>query len=60
MAIEIKRSTAPSVSKGFAIACDDLKIEHRWVVYPGTERFPMRHGTQAVGLVELMQTLRAG
>jgi hypothetical protein len=59
MAIEIKRSSAPSVSKGFAIACDDLKIEHRWVVYPGTERFPMRHGAQAVGLVELMQTLRA-
>lgn len=59
MAIEIKRSSAPSVSKGFSIACDDLGIEHRFVVYPGTERFPMRHGAQAVGLVELMQTLRA-
>lgn len=59
MAIEIKRSSTPSVSKGFSIACDDLGIEHRFVVYPGTERFPMRHGAQAVGLVELMQTLRA-
>lgn len=59
MAIEIKRSTAPTVSKGFDIACDDLKIEQRFVVYPGSERYPMRHGAQAIGLVELMQTLHA-
>ena len=59
MAIEIKRSTAPTLSKGFDIACDDLKIERRFVVYPGAESYPLRHGAQAVGLVELMQTLRA-
>ncbi|GAB4089852.1 ATP-binding protein [Hydrogenophaga soli] len=59
MAIEIKRSTAPTVSKGFDIACDDLKIEQRFVVYPGAERYPMRHGAQAIGLVELMRTLQA-
>ena len=58
MAIEIKRSTAPNVSKGFDIACDDLELTQRFVVYPGTERFPMRHGAQAIGLVELMQDLQ--
>jgi predicted AAA+ superfamily ATPase len=58
MAIEIKRSTAPNVSKGFDIACDDLGLTQRFVVYPGTERFPMRHGAQAIGLVELMQVLQ--
>ncbi len=58
MAVEIKRSTTPSLSKGFALACDDLGITQRFVVYPGTERFPMRHGTQAIGLVELMQVLQ--
>ena len=57
MAIEIKRSTAPSLSKGFDVACNDLGISQRFVVYPGTERFPMRHGAQAIGLVELMQRL---
>jgi uncharacterized protein len=57
MAIEIKRSTTPSLSKGFDIACADLNIEQRFVVYPGSERFPMRYGTQAIGLVELMQLL---
>jgi uncharacterized protein len=60
MAIEIKRSTAPTLSKGFDIACDDLQVEQRLMVYPGEERYPLRHGAQAVGLVELMQTLRAG
>ena len=57
MAIEIKRSTAPSLSKGFEIACDDLGVTQRHVVYPGTDSFPMRYGTQAIGLVELMGRL---
>ena len=60
MAIEIKRSTAPTLSKGFDIACADLRIEQRWVVYPGAERFPMRHGAQAIGLPDLMRLLAAG
>lgn len=59
MAIEIKRSSAPALSKGFDIACDDLNIEQRYVVYPGSDRFPMRYGTQAIGLVELMHRLQA-
>jgi predicted AAA+ superfamily ATPase len=59
MAIEIKRSTAPSLSKGFDVACNDLGISQRFVVYPGTERFPMRHGAHAIGLVELMQRLQS-
>lgn len=58
MAIEIKRSSAPTLSKGFDIACDDLNIEQRYLVYPGSDRFPMRYGTQAVGLVELMRLLQ--
>ncbi len=53
IAIEVKRSSAPSVQKGFAIACDDLAIAQRYVVYPGTEPFPLRHGAQAIGLAQL-------
>ena len=58
MAIEIKRSTAPTLSKGFDVACADLNIEQRYVVYPGTDRFAMRYGAQAIGLRELMQVLQ--
>ncbi len=57
MAIEIKRSMTPTVSKGFDIACDDLGVVQRYVVYPGSERFPMRQGVTAVGLPGLMQVL---
>ncbi len=58
IAIEIKRSTAPSPERGFALACDDLKIEQRYVVYPGTERIPLRHGAQAIGMQELATLLQ--
>ena len=48
---------APSPEKGFALACDDLQIEQRYVVYQGTERIPLRHGAQAIGLQELATLL---
>ncbi|MDI1246678.1 MAG: ATP-binding protein [Rhodoferax sp.] len=57
IAIEIKRAMAPSPERGFAVACDDLQIEQRYVVYPGTERFPLRHGAQAIGLGDLVALL---
>lgn len=60
MAIEIKRSSAPSLERGFGQACQDLSVQQRWVVYPGTERFPLRHGAQAIGLADLAGVLRGG
>jgi predicted AAA+ superfamily ATPase len=60
IAIEIKRSSAPSPGKGFAQACDDLGITQRYVVYPGSERFALRHDAQAIGLPELVGKLQAG
>jgi predicted AAA+ superfamily ATPase len=57
MAIEIKRSMTPSPEKGFAIACDDLQITQRYVVYPGTESFALRQGAQAMGLGDLVARL---
>jgi len=57
IAIEIKRSMAPGPEKGFALACDDLRIEQRYVVYPGTERISLRHDAQAIGLQELATLL---
>jgi len=59
-AIEIKRSTAPNVSKGFHIACDDIGAAARFVVYPGNERFPLGKVTEAIPLRELMALIRTG
>ena len=56
-AIEIKRNSAPSVSKGFYIACEDIQPQRRYVVYSGKDRFPLPHGVLAIPLYELMQEI---
>jgi uncharacterized protein len=48
IAIEIKSSTAPSVSRGFHSGCEDLRPLEKLVVYPGQERFPIGFGIQAL------------
>ena len=59
IAIEIKRASAPSVERGFHVACEDLGITQRYVVYPGDEAFALRAGVQAIGLKELAEKLSA-
>jgi hypothetical protein len=39
MAIEIKRSTAPKLTKGFHIACDDVNPTSKWVVHLGDDEY---------------------
>jgi hypothetical protein len=56
-AIEIKRSSAPSLSKGFHIACADIKPERSYVVYSGKDKFPLGDGITAIPLWMLMQEL---
>lgn len=58
IAIEVKRSSAPTLDKGFGMACDDLKVLQRYVVYPGEETYPVRHGAQAIGLAALARQLQ--
>ena len=58
-AIEVKRTSAPSVSRGFHVACEDLGPERKYVVHAGRESFPLPHGVEAVTLAEIMQRLSA-
>ena len=58
-AIEVKRSSAPKTERGFHSACADLQPEKRFVVYPGTERFPLDDVAEAIGVVELAKSLRS-
>lgn len=57
IAIEIKRSLAPSISKGFTIGCEDIRASHRYFVYPGYERFPLSKEVTAIPLKEMMKEL---
>jgi len=59
-AIEIKRTSAPVVKKGFHIACDDVKAERRLLVHSGDKPFPMPHGVEALPLLYAMKALNSG
>jgi len=57
-AIEIKRSLSPSVSKGFYHGCEDINAAYRYLVYPGTEKYPIGNNVMVMPLLEMMETLR--
>ena len=57
-AIEVKRSSAPKMERGFHSACADLNPQQRFIVYAGTERFPLDDTTDAIGVAALAKALR--
>ena len=59
LAIEIKRTSAPKVSKGFYGACEDLQPSRRLVVHAGADSFPLPNGVEAVSL-SMMLAVAAG
>lgn len=58
-AIEIKRSVAPSVSRGFFIACEDLHAIQRFLVYPGTQTYELKDSITVLPLAEIMQRVES-
>ena len=58
-AIEIKRSTAPRVARGFELAASELGTAGRFVVHPGREPFPLSEAVTAIPRTDLMERLEA-
>jgi predicted AAA+ superfamily ATPase len=56
-ALEIKRSLSAKPAKGFYLACEDLKPQHRFLVNSGSERYPISPGLDAIGLVQMASIL---
>ncbi|KTE21680.1 MULTISPECIES: ATP-binding protein [unclassified Sphingopyxis] len=56
-AIEIKRSLAPKMERGFYSACEDLKPQRKIAIYPGAEAFPLKEGVEAMPLPFAAQEL---
>lgn len=57
-AVEIKRSTAPRLSRGFHNACANLKPARRLVVHSGPESFSVGQGVEAVSLADAMTEIQ--
>ena len=53
LGFEIKRSSAPKVTRSMAIAMDDLKLDRIDVIFDGEGVFPLRERIRAVGVGEL-------
>lgn len=57
-AIEIKRSVAPKLSRGFYNACEDIKATHKFVIYAGNDQYTMNENVEAIGIVAFLQKLQ--
>jgi len=57
IAVEIKRTLAPSLGKGFHHAYRDLNPERAFVVYAGHDRYPVAESTEVIGLHAMARLL---
>jgi len=57
MAVEIKRSTSPTMSRGFNLAREVLKPQFTFLVHGGIDTWPIAEGITAIALVDLMRRL---
>ena len=57
-AIEIKHSLAPRPTRGFHHALEDVRPEKAFVVYAGTERYPLSREVEVIGVREMAEVLR--
>ena len=57
-AIEIKASRKPSLEKGFHVACEDLKVNKKFVVYTGEDKFLTSNNTIALPLAQFIELLK--
>jgi predicted AAA+ superfamily ATPase len=59
-AVEIKLSSAPTLEKGFFIACEEIKASQKFVIYNGNDRFSMQNGVTAIPLITFMELVLSG
>lgn len=57
IAIEIRRTSTPSASKGFLLGCEDIGATERYFVVPSGETRPLRPGVEVIALAELARVL---
>jgi uncharacterized protein len=59
-AIEIKHTLTPRLEKGFFSGCEDLNPTAKFLVYAGTETYPIADGINAIGLQQFVKEIASG
>lgn len=59
IAIEIKNSSAPQLTRGFHSAVADLGIQQSYLVYPGSERYTIEKNIDVIPLIDLQNILHS-
>ena len=57
IAIEVKRSSSPKVTKGFHLASEDIKATKKFVIYSGQDRFQLTDDTEVISLNTFLSEL---
>ena len=55
--VEFKRADAPTLTLSMRIAMQDLRLDALYVVYPGTRRYALAQGVEAVPLAALLPAM---
>ena len=55
--IEIKYTDSPDATRSMRIAMDNLKLDHLFVVHPGSERYDLAPQIEVIPLGELLKTI---
>jgi len=58
IAVEIKYSSSPVISKGFRTAYEDLSCKGGFIVYPGEESYPMGKNIITLPLKDIARVMR--
>ncbi len=58
-AVEIKRSLAPTLERGFHSALADLNPQRALVAYPGAAGYRLAHSVEVIGVAELCKQAQA-
>lgn len=59
IAVEVKSSASPEVTKGFFIALKDLKINDAWIIAPVDDKYPISESISVAPLTEFISYLKA-
>jgi len=57
-AVEVKRSSAPTVRKGFYDACADMRATHKFVIYPGNDHYSLNDEIEVIGFIEFLKLVK--